>query len=725
MKRRSLKTIEESLLEQFNKFSRRGDQPGPEMAGGSYGSGSVTTSPSPNVWSRGGKPIERPPGSNPPAAEPAPPSSPKTDYLGRTPPTMEPTPAGKPSSKPSPADSNKETIQKFKSRSRAKAKDVDPEQAELNKELARSQIAANKAAELKAKKETPVLSKAQKALGGAALTGLGIAGGAYVWDQANQAQRAVADLMGSDEPTELEVTPVDPNAPPEPEQSMDPREIRNQARQDLWGDSNKPEETLNLKENAHPPGVILTPDWKRYQSNYKGSLVKDKSGRWMTSDGKHFINNPQLIADLEAMPAPESWADKLSNLLPGDNKPADAVKAKEPAKVSANPSEFAAAIVKELEAQGITDPYVKKAILAKVSQESSNKLGSVEVPYTNTSNARIRDKLPQFSRMTDDQLNTLKADPKAFFNKAYGGKLGNTDPDDGYNYRGRGLTGLTGKSNYAEVDKALGLNGKLVNNPDLLLDPDIDRRATAFYYKKAGADKAAFKNQEDANRWAIHKAGGQAYAPGTRLGNTALADLANRQNGNIPAASDASVASSSKPRPGSRADDLYKIQTQATADLFGPRSTIKVDDLTQDQKGLVDAEKQAAAKRSAEESQRKQEEKRAASEKLEQEILQKKADQEEQRKAQEIRQHYNIDSEKAVQKPSPDIADIDSMSPIPPKQPEPSTAKQLKGAWDKGIELVTGKKRIDPNDATIQLPEAINTNGDLIDLLRLAGRRKI
>jgi len=83
MTKRSLDQIKESLSEQFNKFSRRGDQPGPEMAGGSYGLGSSNRSSnwnppsttSPNVWNRGGKPIERPPGSNPPAAEPAPSAS--------------------------------------------------------------------------------------------------------------------------------------------------------------------------------------------------------------------------------------------------------------------------------------------------------------------------------------------------------------------------------------------------------------------------------------------------------------------------------------------------------------------------------------------------------------------------------------------------------------------------------------------------------------------------
>lgn len=62
MTKRSLHQLQQSLLEQFNKFSRRGDQPGPEMGGGSVGLGSVTTSriPSnvrgPKVWRQGDRP---------------------------------------------------------------------------------------------------------------------------------------------------------------------------------------------------------------------------------------------------------------------------------------------------------------------------------------------------------------------------------------------------------------------------------------------------------------------------------------------------------------------------------------------------------------------------------------------------------------------------------------------------------------------------------------------
>ena len=53
----------------------------------------------------------------------------------------------------------------------------------------------------------------------------------------------------------------------------------------------------------------------------------------------------------------------------------------------------------------------------------------------------------------------------------YGGRMGNAAPpsDDGWNYRGRGLSQLTGKANYQALTDKFGLN--VVDDPDLPLDP--------------------------------------------------------------------------------------------------------------------------------------------------------------------------------------------------------------------------------------------------------------
>jgi predicted chitinase/GH24 family phage-related lysozyme (muramidase) len=59
-------------------------------------------------------------------------------------------------------------------------------------------------------------------------------------------------------------------------------------------------------------------------------------------------------------------------------------------------------------------------------------------------------------------------DPRAFANKVYGSRMGNTAENDGWNYRGRGLIQITGRSNYALLQSITSL--PLVDSPDLVTD---------------------------------------------------------------------------------------------------------------------------------------------------------------------------------------------------------------------------------------------------------------
>ena len=59
--------------------------------------------------------------------------------------------------------------------------------------------------------------------------------------------------------------------------------------------------------------------------------------------------------------------------------------------------------------------------------------------------------------------------------KRYEDRLGNTQPGDGYRYRGRGYLMLTGQTNYERMGRELGLG--LLEEPDLLLKPEIAYRA--------------------------------------------------------------------------------------------------------------------------------------------------------------------------------------------------------------------------------------------------------
>ncbi|HWA01367.1 MAG TPA: glycoside hydrolase family 19 protein [Caulobacterales bacterium] len=54
-------------------------------------------------------------------------------------------------------------------------------------------------------------------------------------------------------------------------------------------------------------------------------------------------------------------------------------------------------------------------------------------------------------------------------NYVYGGRMDNTQPGDGYKYRGRGLLQITGRENYTKFGPKLGLD--LVNDPEQAIAP--------------------------------------------------------------------------------------------------------------------------------------------------------------------------------------------------------------------------------------------------------------
>lgn len=101
--------------------------------------------------------------------------------------------------------------------------------------------------------------------------------------------------------------------------------------------------------------------------------------------------------------------------------------------------------------------------------------------------------------------------PESIANRVYGGRMGNTDTGDGYKFRGRGFTQLTGKDNYAAAGKALGLD--LVNNPDLAADPANAAKISAWYWKNRVSSKGA----------------GEDVAKATKLVNGGFIGLEDRQ----------------------------------------------------------------------------------------------------------------------------------------------------------------------------------------------------
>lgn len=83
----------------------------------------------------------------------------------------------------------------------------------------------------------------------------------------------------------------------------------------------------------------------------------------------------------------------------------------------------------------------------------------------------------------------LDRKPEMIANVVYASRMGNgaTESGDGWKYRGRGLKQLTGKDNYTRCGQALGLD--LIENPDLLLEPEGAALSAAWFWSinKCGA----------------------------------------------------------------------------------------------------------------------------------------------------------------------------------------------------------------------------------------------
>ncbi|CAG9233053.1 Glycoside hydrolase [Paraburkholderia sabiae] len=87
--------------------------------------------------------------------------------------------------------------------------------------------------------------------------------------------------------------------------------------------------------------------------------------------------------------------------------------------------------------------------------------------------------------------------PRKLADFVYANRMGNGNEqsDDGYVFRGRGLIQLTGRSNYAAVAKVI--DAKLLEQPDLLVQPDYACSSAAWYWQSRGLNELADDRTDD------------------------------------------------------------------------------------------------------------------------------------------------------------------------------------------------------------------------------------
>ena len=149
--------------------------------------------------------------------------------------------------------------------------------------------------------------------------------------------------------------------------------------------------------------------------------------------------------------------------------------------------EAAALLNAEMDKQGVTDNDIRAGIAA-IAMGESQMNPHTETAYTHTANERIREVFgSRVADMTDEQIDQLKADPRLFFNAVYGGawgahnNLGNTEADDGYNFRGRTMLQLTGRANYQKLQDLTGY--QIVADPDSANEPAASAAIAVGYMR--------------------------------------------------------------------------------------------------------------------------------------------------------------------------------------------------------------------------------------------------
>jgi predicted chitinase len=148
---------------------------------------------------------------------------------------------------------------------------------------------------------------------------------------------------------------------------------------------------------------------------------------------------------------------------------------------------------------GVTNKNSIIGILSVIGKESQF-IPKSEKGYSGTDNNRIRSIFSsKLGNMSDSELNNLKSNDEAFFNAIYGGRYGNSQ-SEGYKYRGRGFNQITFKGTYEKYSKLLNMD--LVNNPDLLNDPNVAAEAAVLFllnrFKEKGIDPNSFNTKDEA-----------------------------------------------------------------------------------------------------------------------------------------------------------------------------------------------------------------------------------
>lgn len=130
--------------------------------------------------------------------------------------------------------------------------------------------------------------------------------------------------------------------------------------------------------------------------------------------------------------------------------------------------------------------------LAQILHESGNL--TYESENLNYSASALRSVFGKYFK-TDQEAQEYAHKPEKIANKVYANRMGNGNEasGEGWKFRGRGLIQLTGRNNYMECGKALGID--LISDPDLICkDKSISIKAACWFWDKNKLNELADKD---------------------------------------------------------------------------------------------------------------------------------------------------------------------------------------------------------------------------------------
>lgn len=159
-------------------------------------------------------------------------------------------------------------------------------------------------------------------------------------------------------------------------------------------------------------------------------------------------------------------------------------------KLDPTDAEFAARNLQAAAARfEISTPRRMAHFIAQLAHESGFRPVAENLNY---SAERLRQTWPRV--FTEQLALECQRKPEKIANLAYqsptlGRRLGNTQPGDGYRFRGRGFIQITGRGNYTKYSDLIQYN--IVDSPDLALRVDVSALIAAAFWRENGCNGLA------------------------------------------------------------------------------------------------------------------------------------------------------------------------------------------------------------------------------------------